>query len=246
MDTLPVWGAGEAAVPLRQALSRSDIKWEDPIIRRYNRRHVIRAQCDPVLGVTADTLLHRVRPQIASIDLPSGYKLEWEGIYEDSQESQAATQKYLPVVLIIMLFILVALFNALRQPLIIILIIPLAMIGISAGLLLMGENFSFLAILGTYALIGMLIKNAVVLIDEIDAEIRSGKDPRAAIRDSAVNRMRPVSMTSLTTICGMAPLVTDALFSSMAVTIMFGLAFATVLTLFVVPVLYSLFFRIKV
>ena len=245
MDTLPVWGVGQSAIPLRQALSRSDIQWEDPIIRRYNRRHVIRAQCDPVLGVTADTLLQRVRPQIAGIDLPNGYKLEWEGIYEDSQESQAATQKYLPVVLIIMLFILVALFNALRQPLIIILIIPLAMIGISAGLLLMGENFSFLAILGTYALIGMLIKNAVVLLDEIDAEIRSGKDPRAAIRDSAVNRMRPVSMTSLTTICGMAPLVTDPLFSSMAVTIMFGLAFATVLTLFVVPVLYSLFFRVK-
>ena len=245
MDTLPVWGTAPQSVPFLQAITRSEITWEDPIIRRYDRRHVIRAQCDPLLGVTADTLLQRVRPKIEAISLPSGYALEWEGIYEDSQESQAATQKYLPAVLIIMLFILVALFNALRQPLIIILVIPLAIIGISAGLLLLQKNFSFLAILGTYALIGMLIKNAVVLLDEIDMEIRSGKNPFASIRDSSVNRMRPVMMTSITTICGMAPLVTDPLFESMAVTIMFGLAFATVLTLFVVPVLYSLFFGIK-
>ena len=245
MDTLPVWGIASHSTPLLQTISRSEINWEDPIIRRYDRRHVIRAQCDPVLGVTADTLLQRVRPAIEAIDLPNGYALEWEGIYEDSQESQAATQKYLPMVLIIMLFILVALFNAIRQPLIIILVIPLAMIGISAGLLLFQKNFSFLAILGTYALIGMLIKNAVVLLDEIDMEIRSGKNPFASIRDSSINRMRPVMMTSITTICGMAPLVTDPLFESMAVTIMFGLAFATVLTLFVVPVLYSLFFGIK-
>ncbi len=244
IHTLPIWGAKGTSIPFGQAITRFNVRWEDPIIRRYNRRHVIRAQCDPVLGVTADTLLKKVRPRIEAFELPRGYQLEWEGIYEDSQESQAATRKYLPVVLIIMLFILVALFNTIRQPLIIVLVIPLAIIGISAGLLLFRQNFSFLAILGTYALIGMLIKNAVVLLDEIDAEIRAGKKPFTAVRDSAVNRMRPVMMTSLTTICGMAPLVTDPLFSSMAVTIMFGLAFATVLTLFVVPVLYSLFFRI--
>lgn len=245
LDSLPVWGSGQESVPLGQVTAGTDFRWEDPIIRRYDRRHVIRAQCDPVLGVTADTLLQRVRPKIESIDLPAGYNLEWEGIYEDSRESQEATRKYLPVMLVIMVFILVALFNAIRQPLIIILTIPLALIGITAGLLACNENFSFLSILGTYALIGMMIKNAVVLIDQIDVQIRGGKPPMAAVRDSSVDRMRPVAMTSLTTICGMAPLVTDPLFSSMAVTIMFGLAFATVLTLFVVPVLYSLFFRIK-
>lgn len=245
LESLPVWGHGMESVPLLQAVSDTEINWDDPIVRRYNRRHVIRAQCDPVPGVTADTLLKRVRQKIEAISLPIGYTLEWEGIYEDSQESQEATRKYLPAVLVIMLFILVALFNALRQPLIIILIVPLAIIGIAAGLLLFQKSFSFLAILGTYALIGMLIKNAVVLIDEIDMEIGGGKKPFAAIIDSSIDRMRPVMMTSITTICGMAPLIDDPLFGSMAVTIMFGLAFATVLTLFVVPVLYSLFFRIK-
>ena len=245
LDSLPVWGSGDKSVPLKQMTGENKIQWEDPIIRRYDRRRVIRAQCDPVEGVTADTLLKRVRADIEAIALPSGYNLEWEGVYEDSEESKTATQKFLPLMLIIMVFILVSLFNAIRQPLIILLTVPLSIIGITAGLLLLQKAFSFFAILGTYSLIGMLIKNAVVLIDQIDAKIKSGEDPLNAVRDSSVDRMRPVIMTSLTTICGMIPLVTDELFSSMAVTIMFGLAFATVLTLIVVPVLYTIFFRIE-
>ena len=245
LDTLPVWGSGEKSVPLKQVTGENNILWEDPIIRRYDRRRVIRAQCDPVVGVTADTLLKQISPQIEDIPLPPGYTLEWEGVYEDSMESQEAVQKFVPVMLIMMVFILVSLFNAIRQPLIILLTVPLCLVGIAAGLLLFQKAFSFLAILGTYSLIGMLIKNAVVLIDQIDTKIKSGEVPLAAVRDSSVDRMRPVMMTSLTTICGMIPLVSDELFSSMAITIMFGLAFATVLTLIVVPVLYTLFFKIK-
>jgi multidrug efflux pump subunit AcrB len=245
LSSLPVWGNGAKSVPLKQVTGQNDIQWEDPIVRRYDRRRVIRAQCDPVEGVTADTLLKRVRTKIEAIALPIGYNLEWEGVYEDSVASQKATQKFVPVMLIMMVFILVSLFNAIRQPLIILLTVPLSIIGIAAGLLLLGKAFSFFAILGTYSLIGMLIKNAVVLIDQIDSKIKSGEDPQNAVRDSSVDRMRPVMMTSLTTICGMIPLVTDELFSSMAVTIIFGLAFATALTLIVVPVLYSLFFKIK-
>jgi len=245
LDTLPVWGNGEKSVPLKQVTGENKIQWEDPILRRYDRRRVIRAQCDPIVGVTADTLLKRIGPKIENIPLPPGYTLEWEGVYEDSMESQEAAQKFVPVMLIMMVLILVSLFNAIRQPLIILLTVPLCLVGISAGLLLFQKAFSFLAILGTYSLIGMLIKNAVVLIDQIDTKIKSGEVPLAAVRDSSIDRMRPVMMTSLTTICGMIPLVTDELFSSMAVTIMFGLAFATVLTLIVVPVLYTLFFKIK-
>ncbi|MDA3898419.1 MAG: efflux RND transporter permease subunit [Desulfobacteraceae bacterium] len=245
LDTLPIWGNGEKSVPLKQVTGENEIQWEDPIIRRYDRRRVIRAQCDPIIGVTADTLLKRIGPKIEDIPLPPGYTLEWEGVYEDSMESQKAAQKFVPVMLIMMVLILVSLFNAIRQPLIILLTVPLCLVGIAAGLLLFQKAFSFLAILGTYSLIGMLIKNAVVLIDQIDTKIKSGEVPLAAVRDSSIDRMRPVMMTSLTTICGMIPLVTDELFSSMAVTIMFGLAFATVLTLIVVPVLYTLFFKIK-
>lgn len=245
LDTLPVWGNGEKSVPLKQVTGENKIQWEDPIIRRYDRRRVIRAQCDPIIGVTADTLLKRIGPKIENIPLPTGYTLEWEGVYEDSMESQEAAQKFVPVMLIMMVLILVSLFNAIRQPLIILLTVPLCLVGIAAGLLLFQEAFSFFAILGTYSLIGMLIKNAVVLIDQIDTKIKSGEVPLAAVRDSSIDRMRPVMMTSLTTICAMIPLVTDELFSSMAVTIMFGLAFATVLTLIVVPVLYTLFFKIK-
>ncbi len=245
LDTLPVWGSRGESVPLKQVTGQNDIQFEDPILRRYDRRRVIRAQCDPVVGVTADTLLRRIGPRIEAIVLPPGYTLEWEGVYEDSVESEKAAQKFVPVMLIMMVFILVSLFNAIRQPLIILLTIPLSLVGIAAGLLIFQKAFSFLALLGVYSLIGMLIKNAVVLIDLIDAKIKSGEEPLAAVRDSSIDRMRPVMMTSLTTICGMIPLITDELFSSMAVTIMFGLAFATILTLIVVPLLYTMFFRIK-
>ncbi|HQK77971.1 MAG TPA: efflux RND transporter permease subunit, partial [Candidatus Hydrogenedentes bacterium] len=121
---------------------------------------------------------------------------------------------------------------------------PLAIIGVTAGLLLTGQPFGFMAMLGALSLSGMLIKNAVVLIDEINAEIGQGKPPYEAILDSAVSRVRPVSMAALTTVMGMLPLLLDAFFVSMAVTIVFGLSFASVLTLIVVPVLYAIFFRI--
>ena len=143
-----------------------------------------------------------------------------------------------------MIFLTVILFNALRQPLIIWLCIPLALIGVTAGLTATQLPFDFMALLGFLSLSGMLIKNAIVLIDQIDSEIASGKDPFQSVMDSAVSRMRPVSMAAITTVLGMTPLIFDVFFISMAITIMFGLTFATVLTLIIVPVLYTIFFRI--
>lgn len=244
LEATPVWGRKPVSVPLGQIIEANDITWEDPIVRRYDRRRMIRAQCDPIQGATSDTLLKRIGPAIESLELPPGYTLEWEGEYELSKKANEGVNQFLPVALICMAFILVALFNAIHQPIIIALTLPFALVGMTVGLLLCRQPFGFLAMLGAYSLMGMLIKNAVVLIDQIDSEIRDGKPPLEAVKDSSVSRMRPVMMAALTTILGMLPLLTDATFVSMAVTIMFGLAFATLLTLICVPVLYTLFFRI--
>ncbi len=150
----------------------------------------------------------------------------------------------MPIFFGLMVLIAIFLFNSLKQTAIIWLAVPLAIIGVTAGLLLFEQPFGFMAMLGMMSLSGMLIKNAIVLIDQIDLEFASGKEPFQAIVDSGVSRLIPVSMAALTTILGMIPLLYDVFFISMAVTIMFGLGFATILTLIFVPVLYAIFFRI--
>jgi len=144
-----------------------------------------------------------------------------------------------------MILAVIFLFNAFRQPLIIWLTVPLSMIGVTAGLLLLNQPFGFMALLGLMSLSGMLIKNAIVLIDQIDLEIREGKDRFRSIVDSGVSRMRPVLLAALTTMMGMIPLFQDGFFVAMAVTIVFGLGFASVLTLIFVPVLYATFFKVE-
>ena len=243
LETIPVWGSTLDSVPLRQVVSDVAIQSEDPIRRRRDRRPMITAQCDPQ-GILAKTLFERLRPKIEAIKLPPGYQLQWGGLYENSSKAEKMVLSKMPIAIILMALIVVGLFNAFRQPLIILLVLPFSIIGITAGLLLTNQPFGFMALLGAMSLMGMLIKNAVVLLDQIDIEIREGKNPYHAVVDSSVSRMRPVTMASLTTVVGMFPLLTDPLFNTMAITIMFGLSFATVLTLFVVPVLYVIFFRI--
>jgi multidrug efflux pump subunit AcrB len=230
-------------VPLHQVVDALETEWQDATIRRQNRVRTITAQSDPRTG-NASALFASVRPQIEAIELPPGYKMEWGGEYEHSTEAQQKTTASLPLTLTVMVLITIALFNSLRQPLIIFLCIPLATIGVAAGLLLTGMPYSFMAFLGLLSLMGMLIKNAVVLIDQIDTEIIEGRPHYHAILHSAVSRVRPVMMASMTTVLGMFPLMFDPFFAGMAVTIMFGLSFATVLTLVIVPVFYAIFFRI--
>jgi len=244
LEAVPVWGFGPKSVPLGQIIRKAELKWEDPIIRRRNRRRTITAQCDPKDQMTAVELLKKLRPKVEAIPLPKGYSLQWGGEIEKSAESRSSVYKYLPAALIPMLLIVVGLFNGIRQTLIVFLILPLSMIGITAGLVLTRQPFGFMALLGAMSLFGMLIKNAVVLLDQIEVEIHAGTPRYDAVIKSSISRMRPVMMASVTTIFGMAPLLTDPMFSAMAVTIMFGLLFATLLTLIVVPVLYALFFRI--
>ena len=232
-------------VPVDQFIERVDTRWEDAIIRRENRFPVIKAQCDPPAGSLSAPLFERLRPQIEAIPLPPGYTLEWHGEHKASTEANAGLVSAAPYGLVAMVLAVIVMFNAIRQTAVIWLTVPLAVVGVAIGLLLFQAPFEFMAILGFLSLIGMLIKNAIVLVDQIDVEIRSRKPRFQAIIDAATSRARPVFLGAVTTVLGVAPLLLDPFFRSMAVTIMFGLVFATGLTLVVVPLLYAAFFGIR-
>ncbi len=243
MGDLQIWSpAAEARIPLRQVVSGFETVFEDEIIQRRNRKPTITVFADPDEGY-ATALYARVAPQVVALELPPGYELEWGGEYEDSANAQAGLSAGLPVFFLSMVLITIMLFNSLKQPLIIWLTVPLAVIGVTAGLLLSGQPFGFMALLGILSLSGMLIKNAIVLIDEINYQVDVGTPLIAAIVDSGASRLRPVGMAASTTALGMIPLLFDAFFVSMAITIIAGLIFATLLTMIVVPVLYATFYR---
>ncbi|QQE10658.1 efflux RND transporter permease subunit [Planctomycetota bacterium] len=235
--------AAGTTIPLQQLVTSFETEWEDSIIRRRDRRLTITAKCDAAVG-NASVLFNQLKPQIEDIKLPPGYTLEWGGEYEDSSEAQEKLFASIPMVIVAMFLTIICIFNAIRTPIIIFLTVPLAIIGVAIGLVSTQQPFNFMALLGFLALSGMLIKNAIVLIDQINLEISEGKQPYLAILHSSVSRVRPVSLAAITTILGMIPLLADAFFAAMSVTIMAGLAFATVLTLIVVPLLYAIFFRI--
>ena len=182
---------------------------------------------------------------IEAIELPPGYSLSWGGEYEDSSDAQAGLFGALPAGFLLMIITSILLFGKIRQPLIIWLSVPMSLVGVTAGMLMFDGRFDFMSLLGALSLIGLFIKNAIVLIEEIDQQIADGKDTHNAILDSSVSRMRPVCMAASTTVLGMIPMLQDAFFINMAITIMGGLTFATVLTLIVVPTLYAIFFRAK-
>jgi multidrug efflux pump subunit AcrB len=237
----PVVGRG---IPIRQIVSEFKTELEDPILMRRNRLPTLTVHADQTGGL-ASTLFARIRPQIEAIALPAGYTMEWGGEHENSSDAQAALAGTLPLFVLLMVLIVVCLFNSLRVTAIIWLTVPLALIGVVIGLLTFRQPFGFMALLGALSLSGMLIKNAIVLIDEINAQLRSGKVPWNAVVDASVSRVRPVLMAVLTTVFGLIPLTRDVFFGAMAVTIIVGLLFASVLTLIVVPVLYVIFFRFR-
>ncbi|WOJ94136.1 efflux RND transporter permease subunit [Congregibacter variabilis] len=245
MRDVQIWSAvlGKT-VPASSVISGYRTDWENALLRGRNRIQTIIASCNPK-GELATPLFERIRPQIENIELPPGYSLSWGGEYEDNANAQQGLGRSLPVGILLMILTSIVLFGKLRQPLIIWLTVPLAVVGISAGLLATNGAFDFMSMLGALSLIGLLIKNAIVLIEEIDQQIAEGNDPYNAILDSAVSRARPVVLAAGTTILGLIPLLSDVFFTNMSVTIMAGLGFASVLTLTVVPTLYALFFNIK-
>jgi multidrug efflux pump subunit AcrB len=233
------------AVPASQVISGQETRWENAVLRARDRLQTIIASCNPADGLLATELFEQLRPQIEAIELPPGYELAWGGEYEDSVNAQKGLSRSLPVGFLLMILTSIFLFGKLRQPAIIWLTVPLAVIGITAGLLTTGGAFDFMSILGALSLVGLLIKNAIVLIEEIDQQIEEGKERYTAILDSSVSRMRPVMLAAATTILGLIPLLTDVFFVNMSVTIMAGLGFASVLTLVIVPTLYAIFFGIR-
>lgn len=241
-----IWSpTSRKVLPASQVLEGFTTVWEDPVIRRQNRKLTITASCDTRFGVLPSEVFERIRPQVEAISLPPGYEMEWGGEYEDSNEAQAGIRMSMLGAMVIMVVIVIMLFNNLRQPLIIWLTVPLAVIGVSCALLLTGLPFGFMALLGFLSLMGMLIKNSIVLLDQINLDLEAGKEPMNAVLDASVSRMRPVCMAAVTTVLGMIPLIPDVFFVGMAVTIMGGLSFATILTLIVVPVLYTIFYKVK-
>lgn len=233
------------STPLRQ-LSRSiDVRWEDPVIPRYNGQRSQRVQCSPISGVETEAARQSIAKEIEQIPLPKGYNLQWQGEKKASDQSMKYLFKNFPLAIILMIAILIMLFKDYRKPIIIFCCIPMVIVGVVAVMLLTGKTFNFVAIVGTLGLIGMLLKNGIVLMDEITLQLRQGVEPITALIDSAQSRLRPVSMAALTTILGMIPLLPDAMFGSMAAAIMGGLTFGTVVTLLFIPILYALFFHIK-
>ncbi|HGY9571526.1 TPA: efflux RND transporter permease subunit VmeI [Vibrio harveyi] len=249
IEGMKIWSPAQSEfIPLQQVTMGYDMRWEDPIIVRKNRKRMLTVMADPdILGEeTAATLQARLQPQIEAIEMPPGYSLEWGGEYESSGDAKASLFTTMPMGYLFMFLITIFLFNSIKEPLIVWLTVPLALIGVTTGLLVLNTPFGFMALLGFLSLSGMVLKNGIVLLDQIEIEMKSGKEAYDAVVDAAVSRVRPVCMAAITTILGMIPLLPDIFFKPMAVTIMFGLGFATVLTLIVVPVLYRLFHKVAV
>lgn len=233
-------------VPMPQVIDDVVMEWEDAVIQRRDRKRTltVMGDLDPLTHTTPAAILAEVRQEVEALPLPPGYTLSWGGEHEASSDAQQALFRTLPLGYLAMFIITILLFSSFRRALAIWTAVPLSIIGVTFGLWVTGQPFSFMALLGIMSLTGMLLKNGIVLLEQVKTEERSGKHPFTALVDASVSRVRPVSMAAITTILGMIPLLFDVFFASMAVTIMFGLGFATLLTLLVVPITYSLIMRV--
>lgn len=246
LGDFPVWN-GKQSVPLSQLTKKIETTWEYPQIRTYNRQLSMAAMCGVKSGCTMAEVHSEIRKEIEAIELPEGYTFFWDSQFKDQNEGLQALAKYFPMAFLMLAVILVALFGNYREPVIIIAVLPLSLIGVAIGMLLTGFDFGFFPIAGWLGLLGMIIKNVIVLIDEINVLHRKEEMVlQKAIVEATVSRTRPVLMAATTTIAGMIPLLFDVAFGGMAATIIFGLTFATMLTLFVTPALYAIFYKVKI
>ena len=225
------------------------LTWNEDLVYRLNGRRVIEAECDPDLSndkATPAKVVSEIKDEIEAIQLPAGYTMRWVGEGELQGDAIGNLLKYLPLTIFIILAILLFLFNSWKKVILILICFPFVFCGIVAFLLLFDMPMTFMAIIGMMGLIGMMVKNAIVLVDEINRlQVEEGVEPYKAVVEATVSRVRPVLMASLTTIVGMVPLVVDPMYSSMAVTIMGGLTFGTIITLILLPLLYTVLFRIR-
>ena len=235
------------SVPLAQLIDNIRPVSEEMRLKRRDRKFCLTAKCNPREGQTAAEAFARLKPTLDALGdaFPSGYSYEYGGEYENSNEAnKTLAPTFLPI-FVAMVLVVLMLFNSVKKTAVIFMTLPLIIVGVVAGLLAFGQPFGFMALLGFLSLVGMQVKNAIVLMDEIAANIEKGLTPYDSVIEAGVSRLRPVANASLTTVLGMLPLVVDAFYSAMAVTIMAGLAFATVLTMVVIPVNYALIYRIK-
>lgn len=236
------------SVPLQQ-VADVRIAWEPAVVQRRGRLRTVAVECGVEPGTTAFDVVAAIRPWLEerAATWPPGTSFELGGEIESSGEANASIGAKLPVAGLLIVMLLVAQFNSIRRPLIILITIPLGIIGVVVGLLAADSYFGFMTLLGVISLAGIVINNAIVLLDRIRIEIEEeGREPREAILESAQQRLRPILLTTCTTIGGMIPLYTGggAMWEPMAISIISGLAFATALTLGVVPVLFAVFFRV--
>ena len=236
------------SVPLKQ-VADVIIEWQPPVIYRRDRQRTITIGVQLIPNITATEVNKDFTPWLREYaqDWPRGYSYQEGGESEESDDANAAIAAKLPLAGMIILLLLVGQFNSVRKTTIILTTIPLGMIGVTVGLLVANSTFGFMTILGVISLAGIIINNAIVLIDRIQIELEDGKEIAIAILDAAKQRMRPILLTTATTIGGMLPLWIshDPLFETLAIAVIFGLAFATVITLLFVPVLYSILYRVK-
>ena len=244
-DSESLIGGLTAGRTVKEIADSISFVWKDPVAYRYNGQRAIIVQCNNAYGFTAEDTRLALEKQInEKVNFPKGYTMKWLGEYKASTDSNKYLFRSFPIAVIFMFAVLVYLFKDFRKPLIIFLCLPLAYIGIVLGVLVSGKPFSFVAVVGALGLIGMMIKNGVVLLDEVTAQINAGVIPMEALLSASSSRLRPVMMASGTTILGMIPLISDAMFGPMAVAIMGGLLVGTVITLMIIPVFYALFFKI--
>lgn len=245
--TLPIYSSKSMQVAVDQVSDNYVVDYEYSVIHRYNRERLMLMSCEPRREVNAIAAFKSIYSQVQdSIKIPAGYKLIYLGDQEQQDTSNNALAENVPLTFLIIYFVLLLLFpKAYKKPLVIMAMLPLIFIGVVWGLLLFGKSLDFFAILGLLGLIGMNIKNAIVLVDQIGIEVDSGLEPLHAVIQATKTRIVPVTMASGTTILGMLPLLFDAMFAGMAATIMGGLFMATILTIFVLPVTYCILFKIR-
>ena len=248
LQSMPVFSRSGRVYPIEQASSRFDFDFRNGVIKQYNRQRVMKAQCDPdpAAGVNTQRLYSRLVSAVErEVSVPEGYRMRIFGEQESQAESNAALAEEMPLTLVLMFIVLLLLFGNYRDPIAILLMTPLIFIGVVGGLAVTGNQFNFFALLGLLGLVGMNVKNAVILVSSINDLRAAGKDGVEAVVQAAHSRLVPVCMASATTVLALIPLLFDSLFASMAATIMGGLIVATALTMFVLPVTYSLFHKIR-
>jgi multidrug efflux pump subunit AcrB len=244
--TTPVFSSRGGLYSLAQATSSQSLAFDNSVIKRLNFERVMKAQCDPARGVNTIALLGALRDDVErSISLPDGYRMELFGEEESREESNSALVENIPLTLLAIFILLLLLFRSYRGALAVMITVPLIFIGVVLGLGVTGKMFDFFSLLGLLGLVGMNIKSGVILLSRIEEMRGEGVPAHEAVWRAAADRFTPVVVASLTTVLGMVPLLFDSMFGSMAATIMGGLIVATLLVLIVLPVIYSILYRVK-